>query len=320
MGLPIKELIAAIRSNGRGGGDAKIAVIADRYFMFEESGFNRGSLRTNEIASMAKMSSEGLVPSGKHRTASGYFVRNHDTVIAFIASQERLLSEIPELSSCKYWIPAKFFLECVDPECAIGEGKNCITFAINYRGEFVSRGKKLRMFSKAFWTAELHPDEERSGNRGMALLNLIALRIIAPLVLIFSGLLLSCVALLVQNSIVEIDRIKLREKQKTVNDIIERSKLRDEIFAFSSGKSSFFRCLNAINGSRPATLLFKDFTMQANGAISISGACDAIKTLDEFVDALKREKFIGAVNCSNVGHENGATAFELSVEFRGSQL
>jgi hypothetical protein len=202
----------------------------------------------------------------------------------------------------------------------MADGKNCTTFAINHRGEFIANGKKLRMFSNTFWTAELHTEAEKDANRGVAYINSIAPLLATPLLFLSSLLLVALAAFLISDSLVEVNRMKLHGMQKKIDAIMERGKLRDEILAFSSGKSSFFRKLNTINSARRGELFFHDFAMETDGSVRISGICDTTNTLDTFMKNLKLEKSIVDVNCSNIGRAKTGMAFKIGVKFTRPQL
>jgi hypothetical protein len=306
-------------SDAAGQGGKSVAIISDSYFIFEENGFRKGSLKRSEIHALARSTVVGMLPASGNETASGFCVDNvKSSIITFVASKERLLSEIPELASCRYWVPERFFKEKIYTEYRTGYGAKCLVLAMD--GGFICypNGKKTKLFSEDFWNAELHDDGEKNVNKKIEFVDSFyekfvfrLLSCVAVLLLIFAGVLASA-------AVTRRTTSAIAKNESKVNEIKGLAKLRDEMKGFSSGKLSYLRRLKIVADGQPDSLIFSSFSIGGSSAneANLVGKCDSVAVLDEFVGKLKNESAVSNVAASNVVSTHNSVSFNLKVKFK----
>jgi hypothetical protein len=314
MGLAFKELFKLLWDGNASGGS--VAFVANRYFFFEESKFPRNSLSQKEVAEMVKITLEGMLPAGNHETVSGFFLNSENSAVTtFIASKVRLLSEIPELKSCKYWVPEKFFNAYVNAGTTMPMENACAVFEIDSNGAISIEGKKIKLLSGQFWNAEVHDKDVKDTHRVISKISDAIQKTMLPLLSATAVMVLIAAILTSMATATNIRHAAVKAREAKVKRIIERGKLRDEIMSFIGGKSSFFRQLNVINAFRPGRLIFREFSMQNPKTVSLSGICDSMSTLNTFISRLKGDSRISGVSSSSTASKQDGTTFSLQIEF-----
>ncbi|MDR2776424.1 MAG: PilN domain-containing protein [Puniceicoccales bacterium] len=316
MGYAISDFFKAWGSNKRTTAKPVVALISDEYFFFDEIKLPQGSLQKEEINSMAQMAIESAFPMDDKKIFSGFFTnRGKNCVTIFVASKNRILSEIPNLKTCTYWLPERFCRENVKSSTIIKTDEKCATISVDGDGSLKIQGKKLDLFSEDFWNAEMHEQQEKTIARTTEKINGWYKKIIFPLISVTSILFMLVISLVVIRSSIEFRQSTLVKKWPKITRIIERKKLYDEICAFSEGKASYFKRLDEINKIRPAQLFFSQFTMNGPKVMQLVGICDSIATLNLFVENLKKEFSMRRVPTLNVSSTSKGTTFNLQVEY-----
>ncbi|MDR1595382.1 MAG: hypothetical protein LBR91_00450 [Puniceicoccales bacterium] len=292
-----------------------VAVVSDSYFLFEENGLPLNQLKRNEVSMLAKETIISMVPAGAHETASGFFVDGEkSSMVTFVASRERLFSEISQLTSCKYWVPERFFRERVSNEYKFPSEQKCLILEIESGGFCSVNGKKVKLFVEDFWNVEMHGDSEKSINKKIEFIDGFYGRAIFPVLSVTAGLLLLFIGLVVANFTASALERAIVAKQSEVDHIIERSKLRDEISTFSASKLSYFRRLKTMADLRPSELIFNAFSSKG-GIVDVVGECDSVATLNGFIVNLKKASGVTEVSESNVTSSQDSVSFNLKVKF-----
>jgi hypothetical protein len=316
MGIAFKELFKLLWDGGSSADSSSVAFIADRYFFFEESKFPRNSLSRKEIAEMVKITLEGMLPAGNHETVSGFFLNSENSAVTtFVASKVRLLSEIPELKSCKYWVPERFFGAHIDADTTMPPENACTVFEIDSDSTISVKGKKIRLFSDQFWNAEAHDRGVKDIHRVVSKIGNAINKVMLPLLSATAVMVLIAVILASTATTTNIRYATVKARAAKVEKIIERGKLRNEVMSFASGKSSFFKRLNVVNTFRPSKLIFKGFSMQNSQMVSLNGICDSMSTLNTFINRLKGDSRISSVSSSDTASSQNGTTFSLQIEF-----
>ncbi|MDR1433001.1 MAG: hypothetical protein LBI61_01505 [Puniceicoccales bacterium] len=301
---------------GIGNFGRNVAVIADRYFLFEEMNFPKDSLKKAEIDAMAKLSIESMFPPGNYEIVAGFFVgKGNDSMVVFVASKDRLLSEIPQLASCKYWIPKRFVLECLQNDLSVPGGNGCVILDVDASGFCCIEGKKIALFSDEFWTAEMHDAEAKKASKMAESMGVLLGKAVAPLLSASAGLLLLFVALVAVNFAIGSRLSSMQSNQTNVDRVKERSKLRDEIYAFATGKLAYFKRLQIVNDVRPAEMLFREFSADGSNVAHFLGTCESVSALNEFLSVLGKKKEVADASTANVISKQKETSFNLSVKF-----
>jgi hypothetical protein len=312
-----KKICAAIL--GARSRDDSVAFIADRYFLFEEVKIPRKSLNRGEVGDMARLAIEEMLPPGTQLDDSygtGFFEgKRGDSVTAFVSSRDRLLSEMPELRTCPYWLPEKFFYENICKLAFMPVNGKCVIADLTQSGKFSMQGRTFGLFSKEFWTAELHGEEYKIVQKVVWLTNRFHARVIPALLASSSFLLLIFMASLLFGGVNVLAERKLKLKVPRINRIIERSKLRDEILLFQNGKSLCFQSLDEVNDLRPSTLLFDEFYMEGAKVARFIGVSDSPTTLNAFVDRLRKLPEVKEARVVDVVSTQKEATFNLKVEF-----
>ncbi|MDR1233205.1 MAG: hypothetical protein LBJ75_03020 [Puniceicoccales bacterium] len=291
-----------------------VALISDEYFFFDEIKLPKESLRKEEVNSMVEMAIESAFPIDKQKIFSGFFAnQNKGCITIFVASKNRVLSEIPNLKTCTYWLPERFCRENAKGGTIVKADEKCTAIDVNGDGSLEIQGKKLDLFSEDFWSAEMHEQQEKTIARKAEKINGWYKKIISPLVSVTSVLFMLVIALVVVRSSIGWRQSVLEKRQPRVSQVIKRKKLHDEIDVFSQGKALYFKRLDAINKMRPAQLFFSQFTMSSPKVMNFVGMCDSIATLNLFVESLKKE--LHSVSTPNVSSTSKGTTFNLQVEY-----
>ncbi|MDR2628886.1 MAG: hypothetical protein LBC30_02775 [Puniceicoccales bacterium] len=316
MGYAVSDFFKAWGADKEDTAKPMVALISDRYFFFDEIKLPLESLRKEEIDNMAQMAIENAFPANDKKIFSGFFT-NHgkNCVIIFVASKNRVLSEIPNLKTCTYWLPERFCRENVKSGSIVKTDEKCATISVDGDGSLKIQGKKLNLFSDDFWNAEMHEQQEKTVARTTEKINSWYKKIIFPLISVTSVLLMLVIALVVIRLSIGFRQSTLVKRWPKITRIIERKKLYDEICAFSEGKVSYFKRLDEINKIRPAQLFFSQFTASGPKDIRLVGMCDSIATLNLFVENLKQEFSICTVSTLNVSSTSKGTTFNLQVEY-----
>ncbi|MDR1401761.1 MAG: hypothetical protein LBI81_02275 [Puniceicoccales bacterium] len=296
--------------------DKTVACISNKYFLSEEFDFPRDTLKPSEINEMAKISIENMLPGGAAEMASGFFVhKNKSSMTVFIASKNRLLSEIPLLSSYQYWLPEKFIQEHISSEFKIPDEENCSAITINHNGVCSIDGKNFKLFSNEFWTAELHDEVENSVNKKIEFTNSTLAKGSVPLTYGAIGMLSFIITLVALHLAINFWNVALGKNETQVNTIMERSKLRDEALAFSAVKLTYLRNLKEINSIRPKEMRFTEFKTSGPKVVDFSGTCISAEMLNNFLNDLRKESSIFAVSSDGVVSKQNVTSFNIRVEF-----
>jgi hypothetical protein len=292
-----------------------VAVIADRYFFFENIDFPSDSIDEKEIQNMAELTIGSVLPGRSEEMVSGFFLsKNKSGLSVFVASKNRLMSEIPTLAGCNFWIPEKFFREHIAPS-PLKSDDTVATLDVDGAGNLSIDGEKIRLFSKNFWTAEMHGEVDKSAHRLSEMLNAVYGKIIIPIISTASILLLAFATLLTGSWMLNAWKTSLDNKRPKINRIAAREALRDELFAFSSGVIDCLQHLDAVNNVRPKSLLFSTFYANSPKSIDISGTSPSIATFNAFVSALNGDPTIVSVATSNVVSTQDKTTFNATVTF-----
>ncbi|MDR0742519.1 MAG: hypothetical protein LBE98_03585 [Puniceicoccales bacterium] len=316
MGYALSNFIKAWESGKRTTVKPVVALISDEYFFFDEIKLPSGSLQKEEINSMAQMAIENAFPVENQKIFSGFFTnRSKNCITIFVASKNRVLSEIPNLKTCTYWLPERFCRENVKSSTIIKTNEKCATVGVDVDGSLKIQGKKLDLFSEDFWNAEMHEQREKSVARITEKINGWYKKTIFPLISVTSVLFMLVITLVVIRSSIGLRQSMLERRWPKITRIIERKKLYDEICAFSEAKALYFKRLDAINKIRPAQLFFNQFTMSGPRVMQFVGMCDSIATLNLFVEDLEKESSIYEVSTPNVSSSSRGTTFNLEVEY-----
>jgi hypothetical protein len=293
-----------------------VAVVSDRYFLVEENGFPRESLKHSEIRSLAKSTISGMLPASGNETVSGFFIDEaKNSMTTFVASRERLLSEIPQLQSCKYWVSEKFFREKVSSELEFPQEEKCVVISIDSGGICSVGDSRCMLFSQEFWNAEMHDDAEKSINRKIEFIDGLYNKAIFPLLSGVAALLLLLVCLCAVRIVVSLRSSVVERNSERAALIMERSKLRDEISLFSAGKLSYLRRLKTVANVRPGGLLFSSFSYSNPKVVNFIGECESVSILNGFIGKLKNVRSVRNVSETNVVSSMGHVSFNLKVEF-----
>jgi hypothetical protein len=314
MGCSIVGIIGSLLSNAGGEEEADVALISDKYFLFEDVRIPVNTLKWNEIVEMAKNSTDAMVPAGNYETLSGFFLgAGKDRVTTFVASKDRLLSEIHGLIECKYWVPERFFRELVDAN--VGNIDTCTTVHCDQYGKFCLNETWNNMFVDAFWTAELHGGNETNGRREIVAVNTFYRKLFAPLLRLTSAFLVVLASLVAIDWMISSRVSGLRANKLSESGIEGRRILRDEMMVIVGDRSLYLKRLDFVNDLRPGTLLFNSFAMKSQNEALYSGMCDSAATLHTFVGRLKGSNIVKDVTTSNVTSKAKVTTFSMCVEF-----
>ncbi|MDR1528702.1 MAG: hypothetical protein LBS22_03925 [Puniceicoccales bacterium] len=317
MGHALIDLINTWGLNSNAVDKPVVAFISDEYFFFDEIKLPNGSLQKEEINSMAQVAIETVFPAEKQKILSGFFTnQGKNCVTIFVASKNRILSEIPDLKTCTYWLPERFCRENIKGNTTIIQAnEKCATINVDGDGSLAIQGKKFNLFSEDFWNAEMHEQQEKSIARKAEKINSWYKKIISPLISATSVLFMLVIVLVAIRSSIGFRQAVLEKRRPRIARIIERKKLYDEICVFSEGKALYFKRLEAINKVRPAQLFFSQFTMSGPRAMQFVGVCDSIVTLNLFVENLKKESSIHTVSTPSVSSSYKGTTFNLEVGY-----
>ncbi|MDR1890772.1 MAG: hypothetical protein LBQ23_01125 [Puniceicoccales bacterium] len=316
MGYALNDFIKILEFDNKTACKPAVAFISDEYFFFDEVKLPNESLQNKEINSVAQIAIEDAFPVNKQKTFSGFFInQGKKSITIFIASKNRILSEMSDLKTCTYWLPERFYRENINNGTIIKPDEKYAAVDIDQDGSLEIQGKKFNLFSENFWNAEMHEEQEKSIAKKVEKINVWCKKIISPLISATSVLFMLVIVLFATYVAIGFRHSTLEKRQSKISQIIERRKLRDEICVFTGGKDLCFKRLDALNKVRPFQLFFSQFTMSSPRVMQFVGTCDSIATLNTFVENIKRESSTHVVSTSNVSSSSKGTTFNLKVEY-----
>lgn len=291
-----------------------VAVLSNSYFFTEKIPLEGAKISDSEMENMVQMTISTMIPEGNFEIVYGYSISSNGSEInVFAASKERILEEIPEVANIQYWVPDEYASTNFGNVKSIVGDKNYSVFTIDSSGRISTNIGKVKLFTKSFWTAELHKGTEKAANKARVFLDQklsvtcsFSLLTIALAAGIFFGRIYIGHQM---EKFANIDKKKLEVEAKE-----NAFKLTD---IFSGRKSAALSYLSEINDIRPIkSMFFKSYEITNSSKITIEGYCSNENILNSVVDKLKRDESTKVTSSNQPSNdEDGALEFKLEVEF-----